>query len=322
MSTASPMQALIFDGMLRLAKRERPQRAPGEALIRVTLAGICHTDLELTRGYMGFSGVLGHEFVGVVEDCDDGSWVGRRVVGEINLACGSCDWCARGLGRHCPTRRVLGILNKDGVLAGYATLPVANLHAVPDAVDDEAAVFCEPLAAALEIGEQVALDRGTRTLVLGDGKLGLLCGQVLRQAGLDVDLCGHHAERAAMIQGWGLCPVFEPAALAPKYPLVIEATGTADGLALAMAHTEPRGTLVLKSTVATGAALSLAPLVVDEITVVGSRCGPFGKALDLLAQGAVDTRSLIAARYALSEGLAAFAHAARPGVLKVLVAPG
>ncbi len=315
------MRALHWDGsVLRVVDAPIPAAAADTALVRVHLAGICNTDLELTRGYMGFRGVLGHEFVGTVSD-GPGAWRGRRVVGEINFACGRCPLCARGLGRHCPTRRVMGILDADGAFAELVAVPVANLHEVPDGLADEAAVFTEPLAAAFEIVEQVRIEPGVRCVVLGDGKLGLLAAQVLAAAGAQVLVVGKHDEKLALLRRrdiatsrldqWNRAPV----------PLVVEATGTAAGFALAVAASEPRGTLVLKSTVAAGEPVNLAPVVINEITVVGSRCGRFAPALRALVERSVDVEPLISARHRLADGIRAFEAASRRGTLKVLLEP-
>ncbi len=318
------MRALVWDGQA-LAVADRPALRPrdGLARLRVSLAGICSTDLQLFRGYMGFTGVPGHELVGVVEE-GPAHLVGRRVTGEINLACGRCDLCGRGLGRHCPTRTVLGILGADGALAEEVLLPPANLHLVPDEVPDEAAVFTEPLAAAFEVLEQVHVRPGTAAIVLGDGKLGLLVAQVLHGAGARVLAVGRHAGKLNVLARRGIPTLLAADAEAEhleKVDLVVEATGSEAGLARAIALVRPRGTLVLKSTVAAKHALNLAPLVIDEITVVGSRCGPFPPALSALARGAVDVASLVERVYPLADGLAAVAHAGRAGALKVLVRP-
>ena len=313
------MRALAWDGSaLRLSDVPIPAADRDTAVVRVQLAGVCNTDLELTKGYMGFRGVLGHEFVGTVADGPP-EWRGERVVGEINFACGSCDLCGRGLARHCPTRRVMGILNADGAFAEYVAVPVANLHRVPEGVADEAAVFAEPLAAAFEILEQVRVEPSTRCVVLGDGKLGLLAAQVLSSAGARVLAVGKHDEKLALLRRRGIATVRMEDWDRARADLVVEATGSAAGLGLAVAATRPRGTLVLKSTVAATQALNLAPLVIDEITVVGSRCGPFAPALAALATGSVEVRSLIAGRHSLGDGVEALRHAARPGVLKVLL---
>jgi threonine dehydrogenase-like Zn-dependent dehydrogenase len=316
------MRALHFDGSaLRVVDVAEPTPDANMAVVRVHLAGICNTDLELTRGYMGFRGVLGHEFVGTVSD-GPASWRGKRVVGEINFACGRCALCARGLGRHCPTRRVMGILNADGAFAERVAVPIANLHEVPDALTDEAAVFTEPLAATFEILDQVPIEPGLQCVVLGDGKLGLLAAQVLAAAGARVLAVGKHEDKLALLRRRGIATVTLDAwSRGNRVPLVVEATGTAAGFALAVAATEPRGTLVLKSTVAARERLDLAPLVIDEITVVGSRCGPFAPALRALERGSVEVTSLISARHRLADGVRALEAAGQRGVLKVLLEP-
>jgi threonine dehydrogenase-like Zn-dependent dehydrogenase len=313
------MRALHWDGSrLQVVERPPPPVEAEAALVRVHLAGVCNTDLELTKGYMGFRGVLGHEFVGTVSE-GPADWRGRRVVGEINFACGHCDLCHRGLPRHCPARRVMGILGADGTFAEYVTLPVANLHAVPDGVADEVAVFTEPLAAAFEIPAQVRIEPGMSAVVLGDGKLGLLVAQVLARAGAHVLVVGKHDDHLALLRRRGIDTVSLEHWDRARADLVVEATGSAAGVALAIGATRPRGTVVAKSTVAETAPLNLAPLVIDEITVVGSRCGPFEPALQALAADDVDVRALIAARHPLRDAVEALRHAARPGVLKVLL---
>lgn len=288
------------------------------ALVRVSWAGVCRTDLELCRGYLDFRGVLGHEFVGQVVAGPD-PWSGARVVGEINFACGRCAFCAKGLGRHCTARTVMGIAGADGAIAELVAVPIANLHRVPDGVSDERAVFTEPLAAAFEIAEQVAIEPGARALVLGDGKLGLLVAQVLDGAGARVTALGHHAAKLAILARRGIETVrAEDYAGAPA-ALVVEATGSVAGFRRAVALTEPRGTLVLKSTIAAHEALDLAPLVVNEITVVGSRCGPFAPALAALEADRIDVDSLVTERVALADADRALARAAASGALKVLV---
>ncbi len=315
------MRALVWDGAsAHVADQAAPQPNPDMAVVRVHLAGICNTDLEITKGYMAFNGVLGHEFVGTV---DEGvpAWVGKRVVAEINFACGACSFCARGLRRHCPTRRVMGILGADGAFAERVAVPIANLHLVPEQVSDEAAVFTEPLAAAFEILEQVHLQPGTECAVVGDGKLGLLVAQVLFQAGARVLAVGKHDEKLAILRARGIDTTrLEDWNPAPA-DLVVEATGSAAGLALALTATRPRGTLVLKSTVVETAPLNTAPIVVNEINVVGSRCGNFTPALRALASGSVEVHPLISARLPLRAGVDALQLAASSGVLKVLLAP-
>ncbi|MEK6710959.1 MAG: alcohol dehydrogenase catalytic domain-containing protein [Nitrospinota bacterium] len=300
-----------------------PRPGPGEALVRVRLAGVCATDLEILKGYMGFRGVLGHEFVGVVEGPAGHPLRGRRVVGEINCGCGRCALCAGGLERHCPARGVLGILNRDGAFAEYVALPDRNLHPVPEGVPDEAAVFCEPLAACFEPLEQrPGLARG-RVLVVGDGRLGLLQAQVFRQAGAEAAVLGRHPAKLALLDGQDIARFTDPAGAGRggRWPVVVEATGSAQGFCLALSLTAPRGVLVLKSTVAGAAELNLAPVVIDEIEVVGSRCGPFAPALAALASGRVRTAGMIHARYPLARGLEALARAGERGTLKVLLEP-
>ncbi|MDQ7054892.1 MAG: alcohol dehydrogenase catalytic domain-containing protein [candidate division KSB1 bacterium] len=314
------MKALYFDGSLTLGERPMPQPQPGEALIRMRMAGICNTDIEITRGYMGFTGILGHEFVGEVVECDDPGWLGKRVVGEINLGCGECDYCRQNLQRHCPNRTVLGIFNKDGAMAEFLTLPVDNLYEIPASVPDREAVFTEPLAAACEIAEQLHLPPGLPTLVIGDGKLGLLIVQVLKQFGCDVTLLGRHSEKLALAESLSIRTTASADDLpAQAFDLVVEATGAPKAFETAIAKTRPRGRLVLKSTYAGGIQTDLAPLVIHEIELIGSRCGPFRPALRLLAEKRVEVMRMIHAEFPLSDGLAAFEAAQKTGVLKVLI---
>ncbi len=314
------MRALVFDGQLKLeTDYPIPAPGPGEALVRVTLAGICNTDLEITRGYMGFRGVLGHEFVGVVERGPDPGLIGRRVVGEINCYCGACPTCLAGNPTHCPHRSTLGIAGRDGALADYCVLPTRNLHTVPDSVSDQQAVFTEPLAAALEILEQVHVRPTQRVVVLGDGKLGLLVAQVLRLTGCDLIAVGRHAEKLACLARLGIATRLVPDAQGLQAAVVVDCTGRADGFTLARSLVSPRGTLVLKSTFEGHNTINLTSMVVDEVTLVGSRCGPFAPALRLLAMRLVDVEPLIAATYLLDQAPAAFAHARTKGTLKVLL---
>ncbi|HEX7407859.1 MAG TPA: alcohol dehydrogenase catalytic domain-containing protein [Candidatus Binatia bacterium] len=301
-----------------MADHPRPVPAAGMALVRVSIAGICNTDLEITKGYMGFRGILGHEFVGMVED-GPAEWRNRRVVGEINFACGNCAMCGRGFQRHCPHRRVMGILGADGAFAELVAVPVANLHLVPDAVADDAAVFTEPLAAAFEILEQVPLRPGLDAIVLGDGKLGLLVAQVLHQAGARVLAVGKHDDKLAILRERGITTRTVQNWTGAAADLVVEATGSAIGFAIAVKAARPRATLVLKSTSAEQPRVNLAPLVINEITVIGSRCGSFPPALHALEAGSIDVQSLIAARFPLRDGVRALQAAASPGVLKVLL---
>lgn len=304
---------------------DAPVPRQGWSRVRVVRAGVCATDLALARGYMGFTGVPGHEFVGVALD---GPWVGQRVVGEINAACGSaeCQPCASGLGRHCPERSVLGILGHAGAFAEELQLPDANLLPVPDAVDDDAATFTEPLAAAFEIPEQLELRPGTPALVAGDGRLGLLCAWVLALRGLDVTVAGRHADtRRALLPDsvTFLEGLLEDGAPPPtqRYPLAVEATGNPDVLARLIRAVEPRGTVVLKTTTERPAQIDLAPLVVDEISLVGSRCGPFAPALEALATGRIPLDRFVQGRYRLEDGAEALSAADRRGVLKILIDP-
>ena len=319
------MRTLVLDeGLHFVEDYPTPSPPPGEALIRVRTAGICNTDMELLRGYMQFRGVPGHEFVGVVERAPGAEvWEGQRVVGDINAACGVCATCRAGRHTHCPHRTTLGISGRDGAFAEYLTLPVANLYVVPENVPDEVAVFTEPLAAACEILEQVHVHPTDRVIVLGDGKLGLLCAQVLALTGCDLTVIGRHAEKLDILARMGIptvCVAREATVegLSPA-DVVVEATGHPEGYATARALVRPRGTVVLKSTYHGTVEANLTNVVVDEITLVGSRCGPLAAALRLLARGAVDVTALIEARYPFAAVLTAFAHAGRRGSRKVLV---
>ena len=313
------MLALYFDGNLRLRDLPRPEPAPGEVFIRVLLAGICRTDVEVVRGYRDFTGIPGHEFIGVVDGPADSPWLGRRVVGEINIACGNCDLCRRGLDRHCRQRQVLGIAGRPGSFAQYLALPVANLHPVPEGIPDEAAVFTEPLAAALAVTEAAPNLAKSRALVVGDGTLGLLCGFVLAVHGAEVHLAGHYLEHLRLAEPYGVKGYLEQDLTGRDYDLIVEASGSPTGLALALERVRPQGTVVLKSTYKGQYALDTAALVVPEVRLVGSRCGPFPAALRLLAQGWIDPRPLISRYFPLEQGLEALAFAQRPGILKVLL---
>lgn len=313
-----------------------PSARDGEALVRVRRAGLCNTDLELLRGYYPFRGVLGHEFVGTVEE-GPAALTGRRVVGEINAVCGACRHCTAGRRTHCDRRSVLGIVGRDGAFAEYLTLPAENLHVVPEEVPTDAAVFTEPLAAALEIAEQIPLRPDDRVLVAGDGKLGQLVARALALAGCETTVVGRHPRKLALLERHGIKTVMvsrasdevEPAEPPPaesgeriepgRYDLAVECTGNPAGFAVARHALRPRGTLVLKSTYAGRLTLDASSMVVDELTLVGSRCGPFPPALRLLASGRLDPTPLIDARYPLSAAEAALEHAGRPGTLKVLL---
>ena len=309
----------------RLAFRDDlagPPRADGEAVVRVRLAGICGTDLELLRGYYPFAGVPGHEFVGIVEEAPSApEWIGRRVVGEINAACGTCATCRAGRRTHCPARTVLGIRGRDGAFAERLALPVVNLHEVPAAVPDEEAVFTEPLAAALQIQAQVPLRPDQRVLVLGAGRLGTLVARTLTRTGAQVRVAARLAARRDQLRAAGVDAVSPEDVRAGSADVVVDCTGHPEGFVRARAAVRARGTIVLKSTYAGEAPVNLSSVVVDEITVVGSRCGAFAPALELLAARALPVADLVQARYALARGVDAFAEAARPGALKVLLEP-
>lgn len=314
------MNALVLTAAgPRLTDVPAPDR-PGEARVRVSLAGVCATDLELVRGYMGFAGTLGHEWVGVVEAAPDPAWVGRRVVGDINVACGACPTCLAGRPTHCPHRTVLGIQGRDGAFAEALSLPLGNLHPVPDGVPDEAAVFVEPLAAALAIVDQTHVRPTERVAVLGTGRLGLLCAAVLALTGAEVWGVGRNPATRALLPR-SVRPAAPDDARGQRFDVVVDATGSADGLALATALVRPRGRVVLKTTVHDLGATNPTGWVIDEITLIGSRCGPFDPALRLLAAGLVDPRPLISARLPLARGVEALARAAEPGAVKVLLQP-
>src|SRR5690242_731018 len=317
----------LESGRVRLHKVPLPRVPEGFARVRLLAAGICSTDLELQRGYYGFSGTPGHEFVGEVVSVsgtngDESKWVGKRVVGEINLACGNCDWCKRGLGRHCPTRTVLGIVKHPGAFREFLTLPVRNLHRVPNSLSAEEAVFVEPVAAACEILDQVKIPKGERVAVLGDGKLGLLVSQVLQAHGARVHLFGKHRDKMRLVESSGVTSEVIPKKL-PRaaWPYVVDATGSAAGLAAAISMCIPRGTVIMKSTVHGLVAIDTAPAIVNEITLVGSRCGRFEAALPLLSSGKVNVGRMISDEFPLDRAPEAFTCAAKKSVLKVLLRP-
>ena len=319
------MKALRYENQ-KLAVSDVPEpRVDGEAVVRVTLSGICNTDLEIARGYAGFEGTIGHEFVGVIESLPESGrlQVGQRVVGEINAGCGRCDLCRAGDARHCATRTVLGIVGRDGAHAEFLKLPAVNLLPVPDEISDQRAVFTEPLAAACGILERTSITKDTRVAVIGDGKLGLLCAQVLATTGAAVVLVGKHQGKLQIAARRGIetMTVDEAQSGAKEFDVAVEASGSATGFALALDLLRPRGVLVLKSTFHGAAEMDAARIVVDEISVVGSRCGRFGPALELLKTGVVDVESLVSEELRLIEGLQAMERAAEPGVLKVLLRP-
>src|SRR5579862_5633527 len=322
-------------GRVEIRRRPIPAVPEGFARIRLLAAGICSTDLELQRGYYGFSGTPGHEFVGEVVAARPSEaskntaqsdhaehWIGQRVAGEINLACGACEWCARGLGRHCPRRTVLGIVKHPGAFREFLTLPVANLHSVPKSIPTEHAVFIEPVAAACEILDQIKIPKQESVAVLGDGKLGLLIAQVLHAHGAKVLLLGRHPEKLRIADRAGVTTELATKKLPQQsFPIVVDATGSADGLRESISMCEPRGTVVMKSTVHGLVPIDTAPAIVNEITLVGSRCGRFEPALELLASGKVRAGELISGEFPLSRAPEAFEQAAKKGVLKVLLRP-
>lgn len=313
------MKAIVFDGKsLRFdARAADPQPAADEAIIEVIRAGICATDLEIVRGYMGFTGILGHEFVGRVKR-GPADWMNKRVVGEINCVCGRCDLCRRGLSRHCRDRTVLGILGRDGAFAQFLRLPVDNLHAVPDAVSDEEAVFVEPLAAAIQIRHQLPIDKQMHVTVIGPGRLGLLIAQVMAATGCKLDVVGRSETGLNFCERMGIQPL-QVDAVVPKADrdVVVECTGSPDGFALATAMLRPRGTLVLKSTYAGDPPMNLAPVVINELTVLGSRCGPFPDAINALARREVEVASMVSRVFELSRFEDAFKAARDSRFIKI-----
>jgi alcohol dehydrogenase len=307
-------------GRVEVRNTSRPRRPPGFASIRLIYGGICNTDLELLRGYYDFRGVPGHEFVGEVMDADTSDLVGKRVVGDINLPCRKCAWCKRGAERHCPKRTVLGIVKHPGAFREVLTLPEANLHLVPKSVVSEHAVFTEPLAAACEILDQVKIPKGSLVAVLGDGKLGLLVSQVLQASGAQVHQFGRHRHKLEIAEKAGVVGEVASGKIPEnRYDFVVEATGSAEGLKLAVAMTRPLGTLILKSTVHGDVPVDTAPIVVKEITVIGSRCGRFEPALKLLARRRIFVDEMISDSIRLDYAALAFERARQPGVLKVLL---
>jgi threonine dehydrogenase-like Zn-dependent dehydrogenase len=318
------MKALVFDERLSLQDIPVPNPLPGEALVKVAMAGICKTDVEIVKGYMDFQGVPGHEFVGTVERSSDPQQVGLRVVGEINAGCGECSFCRRGLERHCRHRTVLGILGRDGAMAEYLTLPASNLVPVPPDLSDEKAVFTEPLAAALEILEQVKIQPDHRVAVIGDGKLGLLICMVLRLTGCDLVLVGKHPEKLKLFADMhgSTNPLDTFCATDDRFDVIVEASGHPSGWELAVSRVKPRGTIILKSTYHGSLDFNPAPLVIDEITVVGSRCGQFAPALRLMESSLVDPSPLISAIFPMDQAEEAFRASQQPGNFKILLRMG
>ncbi|MBK7320791.1 alcohol dehydrogenase catalytic domain-containing protein [Candidatus Villigracilis affinis] len=313
------MKALwLEDNQISLRDVAQPKRS-NEALIKIRKAGICSTDLELVKGYYPYTGILGHEFVGEVVDAPDAAWIGQRVVGEINAVCGACEACLNGRPTHCENRTVLGIANRDGVFAEYTTLPLENLHRVPESVSDEMAVFTEPLAAALEIQQQIQLKPDDRVLLVGAGRLGQLIAQTLALTGCDLQVVTRHAHPQSLLAARGIRFTTAEEVQPRKWDVVVEATGSADGFNLARKAIRPRGTLVMKSTYKGDVNVNFSSIVVDEINIIGSRCGPFAPALRLLEKREVDPTVLIVDQYKMTDAVKAFDHAAQAGVLKILL---
>ena len=315
------MKALWLENN-QVSMRDVPQpKKQNEALIKIRKAGICSTDLELVKGYYPYTGILGHEFVGDVVEADDASWVGQRVVGDINIVCEQCEQCLNGRSTHCENRTVLGIVNRDGTFAEFTTLPITNLHVVPASVSDEMAVFTEPLAAALEIQQQVQIQPTDRVLLIGAGRLGQLIAQTLALTGCDLHVVARHKRQQDLLKARGIKVIAEEDVQPWRWDIVVEATGSPSGFSLAKQAIRPRGTLVLKSTYKGEMNVNFSSIVVDEINMIGSRCGPFEPALRLMESKQVDPTVLIDAQYSLDDALKAFEHAGESGVLKVLVEP-
>jgi len=314
------MRALVFDGELSLNELPKPQAVAGEAVVRVLKAGICNTDLEITRGYMSFKGVLGHEFVGIVEDAPDVTLVGKRVVGEINCVCHRCALCQMELPHHCLHRTVLGIQGRNGAFAQFLTLPQENLHVIPNSVKDDAAVFAEPLAAAFRILEQITIEASDRVVILGDGKLGQIIAQVIHQHTKNLIVVGNNEWKLEVLRAFSIPTAHSQQPLERgQADVVIEATGSHEGLSRALELVRPEGTIVLKTTVAHPTAFDLSLPVIHEVRIIGSRCGPFRPALEALARGTIQVEPLISGRFSLSEGLGAMERARQKDVLKILI---
>ena len=313
------MKALVFDGNLAIQDRPKPKPQENEALIRIRMAGICNTDVEITKGYMGFTGILGHEFVGEVVECRSKKWIGKRVVGEINIGCGICEYCRKDLDRHCPSRKVLGISGKDGAFAEYITLPVKNLVAVPDSISDEEAVVIEPLAAACEILEQVHIEPTHRVAIVGDGKLGQLIARVLHLTGCRITVFGMSRAKLSKLDVMGIETHITNSPTNKKFDIVVEVSGSPSGFSFAMDLVRPRGIFILKSTMHEDIAFNTARLVIDEIELVGSRCGRFEPAARLLDRGLIDVKPVITKAVPFERAEEAFVEAKAPESLKVLI---
>jgi len=317
------MRAIEFNNELKITENySMPEPQKGEALIKIIIAGICNTDIEITKGYMGFSGILGHEFVGIVEKINgtDQELLNHRVVGEINCGCRCCEYCLTGLENHCPTRTVVGIFNRNGCFADYVTLPLKNLHKVPENISNQEAVFAEPLAAAFEILDQIQIKPTDKVLILGDGKLGLLISFVLNLTEAEITLIGKHQEKLDIAKNQNVnTNLLSDLSIEKIYDVVVEATGSISGFELAQKLVKPRGTIVLKSTIASEKALNLAPIVIDEIKIIGSRCGPFKPALSALEKNLIDVTPLISKEFNFNQAQEAFKLSKTKGILKILI---
>lgn len=314
------MRALVFEE--RLTYRDDypvPLRKKGEALIRIKTTGICNTDIEILKGYMNFRGIPGHEFVGIVEDADQSELIGKRVVGEINIGCGACDYCKSGLKTHCENRTVLGIYNKNGAFADYLTLPVENIHLLPGSITDDEAVFVEPLAASFEILEQIKINSSQKVCVLGDGKLGLLVAQVISTIECDLILIGHYDQKLSIAEELGIKTRHASRFREKGFDIVIDCTGSKSGIQSALDIVRPKGTVILKTTIARRGIVDMNKVVINEITIVGSRCGPFDKAIKAIESRQIDLIPLISARFRIEEGIRAINYASKRGILKVLI---
>lgn len=314
------MKAVIFDGALKICDAGQPKRKKDEVLIKVSHAGICNTDHEIIKGYIpNFKGILGHEFFGFVVDADDSGYIGKRVTGEINIACGDCEFCKKGLGRHCPNRSVLGILNKDGAFAEFLTLPAKNVVKIPPNIHDKHAIFIEPLAAALEILEQITITQDHSILLIGDGKLAILIAYVLQSTGCNLVVIGKHKHKLKLLEESGIKTILLSNFEKRQFDICVEASGNPSGFNLGLECVKPRGTLVLKSTYAAPFNFNPFPVVVNEITVIGSRCGRFDMAIHFLQTHKIPLDKLISSVFELKDASAAFEFSARHESLKVLL---
>ncbi len=315
------MRALVFKKRRLTYRTDYPNPRPGrnEALIKITLAGICNTDLETTKGYMDFQGIPGHEFIGNVEKCNKKNLIGKRVTGEINIGCNRCFYCRNQMQNHCPGRSVMGIFNKDGVFAEYVTLPVKNLHVIADSISDKEAVFIEPLAAAFEITRQVDIKPGNKVCVLGDGKLGLLVSQVISLTGCSLVVVGKHKDRLSLLEKRGLRVKLVSAFNEKAFDIVIDCTGSPSGLETALNIVKPQGRIIIKTTLAKRRTFDLNTIVLQELTLIGSRCGPFSPAMNAVKRGIIDLHPLKSKVFPLEEGIRAFQYASRKGVSKVML---